>query len=161
MTIEERRNELKLIAPRWGDPPPKIPHHAGAAGARDSWLPRLATFDLRCASMLDVVDSKMETSVEEISPPSKFPICTAGWTLSNILKSSQSFLQVPRISCNNSDLQLEIDKYETTGVPFIIEGWQNHQNWPEHLFNIHSFTNDVKSKPLYFLSSYSNTIPNF
>jgi hypothetical protein len=154
MTIEERRRELGLITPRWGDLPPKIPHHAGATRTRES---RLAGFDLECAS---TAHSDMETSVEYISPPLKLPIFTAGWTLSSIVESSQTFRRVPRVSCNNSNLQMEIEKYEATGVPLIMEGWHNHKNWPKQLFNIESFTKDVKSKPRCFLPLCLNKIPS-
>jgi hypothetical protein len=83
---------------------------------------------------------------ESISPPSHLAISTVNWSLNTILESSDAFLPVPRISCITVDIQTEIDNYEKSGVPFIIEGWHKHGKWPKDLFNIDSFRKEVKGE---------------
>jgi len=138
MTIEERRRDLKLAAPKWGDPPPHIPHHVGNKQAKARGMRNLADFDLECASSLN-----MERAVEYISPSS---ITTSGWSLSTLLGSSKNFLPVHRIPFNTPDLHTKIEDFEKSEVPFIVQGWHNHEQWPQHLFDIDSFSQDVKSE---------------
>jgi hypothetical protein len=139
MTFEEHRRNLKLRGHNWGDLPKQLPHHVVNTNAM-----RLAQFDLECAT--DAMPSSKMKKFAESTSPCKLPITTAGWTLTSILKSSNAFLPVPRIACNNVDLQTEIDHYEKTGVPVIIERLHEHERWPKDLFDIDSFKQEVKGK---------------
>ena len=141
MTFEERRKKLKLGGHNWGDLPQQLPHHVENTNNKARAMP-LAQFGLECASM---PTSKVKRATKSISP-FRLPITTVGWSLSNILESSNAFLPVPRIACNKVDMQTEIDNHEKSGVPVIIEGLHEHTKWPKELFNIDSFKQEVKGE---------------
>ncbi|THU87247.1 hypothetical protein K435DRAFT_821948 [Dendrothele bispora CBS 962.96] len=82
------------------------------------------------------------------------PITSRGWSLSDIL-TRRPFVPVPRVSAlDKAATQEAIDQHERDGIPYIIENFHKHKDWPKiftpewlcengpeeiHVRNIHTY----------------------
>lgn len=73
-------------------------------------------------------------------PRSKTFISSKDWTLVNLLKRGEKFVEVPRVSVSLEDAKLHsiIRDYEQKGIPLVIDGLHNHPCWPE-MFDLEWF----------------------
>lgn len=142
MGIEEQKK--KLMEPghryRWGDRPKSLPYHV--PGRAHYWAREASPVSLnRTVGELGVPeDVPTQTSMHRIAtsivPLKKHPISTQHWTFDSIVKCGARFHPVPRISATEADLSALIDGHEQSGIPYIIEGWHKHPNWPKDKFHI-------------------------
>jgi hypothetical protein len=131
--------------PQWGDRPKAQAHHHV-----HSIAPPVAIIKTREASEADLSASDndedaltigdMNRIIEPLPPPPKRTISTIEWSLESLVASGKRFHIVPRVSASSKKLPTEIDYYEQSGIPVIIEGWDQHSGWPKKLFHIDGFS---------------------
>ena len=81
-----------------------------------------------------------ETNVEASGPPDEAfetdigarpNFSSKSWTLGKLLKKGKRFERVRRVSAlDKTKLLQELEQYEQSGDPLIIEDWHKTPNWP-------------------------------
>lgn len=140
MGIEDRRKKLLANGPKWGDRPQRRPHHVATVQPREEPQCGCLQATTRRASTPDALTIQdMNRVLDPLPPPNKCTISTYDWSLDNLVKYSDRFHPIPRISSSNSALTTKIDEFEKNGVPIIIEGLHKHPKWPKEQFNLDWF----------------------
>lgn len=79
---------------------------------------------------------------------------TKGWILDEIIEEGDNFHHVERVSATAPDLLDKIKKYETNGVPLVIEGFHKHSKWPQRMFTIDEFVETYEGNGTRSITDY-------
>lgn len=68
-------------------------------------------------------------------------ISTEGWSLEFLVSLSENFHPIERVKATalKDDIAQAIARYEEDGIPTIIEGWHEHEQWPKEMFTLDFF----------------------
>ena len=80
-------------------------------------------------------------------PPGPF-LTSAGWTLDGLISKGRRFLEIPRVSVSDKNLEVIIRAHESSGVPLVIEGMHEHRAWPAAIFNTEWLCENVHQREL-------------
>lgn len=96
------------------------------------------------APPLDAVGRSMGEMPSVLSTPLPTGIPPSQWEVKSMVKSSNNFNHVPRISASVSVNALldKVREHEKSGVPLIIEGWHKRPDWDHALFSMTGFVAD-------------------
>jgi hypothetical protein len=82
-------------------------------------------------------------------PPLAGPSLTsAGWSLEGLISKGCHFLEIPRVSVSDKNLEVVIRAHEGSGVPLVIEGMHEHRAWPATMFNTQWLCENAQQREL-------------
>ena len=58
-------------------------------------------------------------------------IASKDWILADLMKDSNNFQEVRRVSCLDNAWTATAEECERQGIPLIVEGWHAHHSWLE------------------------------
>lgn len=58
------------------------------------------------------------------------------------------FLEIPRVSVSDQNLEVTIHQHETSGVPLVIERMHEHETWPTSMFDTQWLRDNSKQREL-------------
>ncbi len=80
-------------------------------------------------------------------PPRPF-LTSARWTLDGLISKGCRFLEIPRVSVSDKNLEVIIRAHESSGVPLVIDGIHEHRAWPATIFNTQWLCDNVQKSEL-------------
>ncbi|KIJ69258.1 hypothetical protein HYDPIDRAFT_81059, partial [Hydnomerulius pinastri MD-312] len=107
-----------------------------AAGRPASLAPLCTPHDSRrCTPTADLEPNPgvLLTEHHEVRRPL---ITTLDWDIKEIIASSPNFYPITRAHYSSRAAETCIREYEKTGIPYIINGWRRHPQWPKSMFNV-------------------------
>jgi hypothetical protein len=81
-------------------------------------------------------------------------LTSAGWSLNGLIAQGHRFREIPRVSVTDKNLDATIRDHESSGVPLVIQGMQEHQAWPTAMFDIQWLCDNLKQRELGRLDSW-------
>lgn len=132
MGVENLKENMKKTQHHRGDSPIRQPP---TISSDNRTRERLASLELSATILHARSLRDMNAAQPRLTLP-ETPISTKGWTADNLIALSEQFYLVQRVRANSASLSQEIEKFERSGVPLVVEGWQDHPHWPKSTFDI-------------------------
>lgn len=140
MTIESRRRQIQADRREWGEPVSSVPH-TGCPPVRENFKATADDHDsLHSLGPLD------PTYLQIPIPANAAMISTEGWTPDSLINKSINFHHVHRVSALSSSLPQDINNYEKSGLPLVIQDCHKHPNWSNANFTLDFFASAASSK---------------